>query len=455
MAKAWLKINRTLGTHRSPDGRVDITPARVDHWISQFKRMKSQQLEIPLPWGHQPQADPYSPSNNSEDEFFRSRYNAGHVEDLRKASDGALEFLVNAPGLSVKDGYLVDPKVGTAIKEVSPAICDWPDGAGNVWKDSIRHVALCTLPVVHGQSGFTEVTENNRRELRLSLGVASVRLASGGASMPFPPKKKEEDDLENLDEDSTKQTDDLENLDEDEELQDLGSDEPEPSTEPPMPEAKPDNSAEVSAKMDELKADLEEMGIHIGDCDTSDMAHCLDVFCAAIKTHKATKALGEAENEPEEPPAGEEPNMGANNTPVTEETPPVLMSLRRKVAAIEQVQVSEHKQKQKKVIQHLNKVGFLPKPDTDRLLKELSTVKMGLQHSGRLNKTAVDLEIEVWQKASRRVPALNESLTSAAASGRYDLALDGVEEPQPMAADDDPKASQENIDEMARLCGAL
>ena len=52
-------------------------------------------------------------------------------------------------------------KLKCAIQECSAGIRDWRDGQGRMWPDSLIHVALCALPVVSDQDGFSVALSTN------------------------------------------------------------------------------------------------------------------------------------------------------------------------------------------------------------------------------------------------------------------------------------------------------
>jgi len=192
-----------------------VTRARIARWVDQFHKMRDAQIQVPMPWGHQSQANPlkFDPKANSKDElaFRKSRFNASYIDDLEVGPAG--EMVVTGeipPGLKVNGGALVDEKNHTAIREVSLAANSWTDGDGTKWDDCIRHIAFTPLPVAHKTPGFQEGTPA-KGETRFSISnlvgcspsARAVEFAMAhepdeDKKPKFPPKDEEgdENDLE-------------------------------------------------------------------------------------------------------------------------------------------------------------------------------------------------------------------------------------------------------------------
>lgn len=157
MAKLFRKSLLPLGTHHAPQRVVTVTPDKVRHYVDSFNRIKSAGNKIPIPWGHQLKAVPYGDSEAMK--FAKARWNAGHIERLEvdPLTGGLVMFGTVPPGWEVEPGSgdLINPTDGCRIGEVSVGIGNWRDGSGTVHKDVVVHAALCTLPVIANQSGFS------------------------------------------------------------------------------------------------------------------------------------------------------------------------------------------------------------------------------------------------------------------------------------------------------------
>lgn len=177
------KVRKTVlapGSYQSPQGEVVATPARIKRWVANIKRMKERGINIPSPWGHQANALPEGSDNAA---FLASKMNAGYLLDASVGPKGELVFDLEYPALShdPKSGCLVDPKAGTAIKEVSLGILPkFRDGAGNDYEDVIGHVALTPLPVWAGQEGFQSLALNP------SMMTLALPTASGWKNLAMP-----------------------------------------------------------------------------------------------------------------------------------------------------------------------------------------------------------------------------------------------------------------------------
>ena len=137
-------------TYHSPDGVLEVTPARLRHWSDTFARFKQKNLAVPISWGHA--ADPA----NSQPIKSKSRPpqdTVGYLEQFKLAPDGtSAEVLINVP--RDEDAQ----KVKANLAELSPVIFEsWKDGDGTEWRDCITHVDLVQHPVDHHQTEFQPV----------------------------------------------------------------------------------------------------------------------------------------------------------------------------------------------------------------------------------------------------------------------------------------------------------
>lgn len=159
------------GEHVSPDGIVYATPDRIRRWADRFRKMRERGIRIPVAWGHGPDSLPVE----SEAEFQRSlaQHNAGYLLDLYEDPEtGGLAFEAEAPGvehdpdtksLTYWTRLPTGQEVKGSIAEVSAGINSWQDGTGQLWPDSVIHLALTPLPVCAGQQGFLALSSLRRR----------------------------------------------------------------------------------------------------------------------------------------------------------------------------------------------------------------------------------------------------------------------------------------------------
>ena len=125
-SKAILKC----GTYHSPDGIVDVTPDRLNHWASGIAKLQSVGYSIPSHFDHGSELDLLTPIPN--DELARG------VSRSAQATVGRLkEFRVSADGQSAEIMLeTLTPRAKEAVAAnaiyVSPVIFpQWKDGAGN------------------------------------------------------------------------------------------------------------------------------------------------------------------------------------------------------------------------------------------------------------------------------------------------------------------------------------
>lgn len=151
MARFKKRVIET-GIHHTPDGVQEVSPARLRHWHESIKAIIATGVKPPLSWGHLKSAVPY-PDDHA---YWQSRYQAGRVVGSELSPDGSAWTLeMDAPGVEIDaEGRLVTEatlpdgvKVKAAIDEVSVGAMDWTDGKGHVWNDAPVHLAMTPLPV--------------------------------------------------------------------------------------------------------------------------------------------------------------------------------------------------------------------------------------------------------------------------------------------------------------------
>lgn len=120
------------GQWKHPTKNIDvpINEKRIDQWVSNIKLSRSRGVNLPACKDHKETAD------NSLGEIFDARRNGERLELLiGYKGDDALKV--------AQRNYLsigIDP--------------DFKDSRGNKYGESIRHVAITPVPVIHGQTGF-------------------------------------------------------------------------------------------------------------------------------------------------------------------------------------------------------------------------------------------------------------------------------------------------------------
>jgi hypothetical protein len=140
--------------HYSPDGTLDVTPDRLKHWESTFRRMTEAGHIIPISWDHSEDPSKLAPIEMSASPKKRSaQHTVGKVEEMRVADDGnGLEVTVSLPDEKAAK------KATDNIVGASPVVLkEWTDGNKTVFTDCITHFDLVNHPVDSGQKPFIPV----------------------------------------------------------------------------------------------------------------------------------------------------------------------------------------------------------------------------------------------------------------------------------------------------------
>jgi hypothetical protein len=140
------------GTHHSPDTTLEITPKRLKHWESVFRKMQDAGLGVPIGWDHSDDPSKTVPVKFSTEKGKKrsAKDSVGWLEEFKIAEDGNSAELL----LDIRDKAAAD-KAANNVVELSPIIYkQWKDGANTVWEDCITHADLVLHPVEHGQGPF-------------------------------------------------------------------------------------------------------------------------------------------------------------------------------------------------------------------------------------------------------------------------------------------------------------
>ncbi len=153
------------GTYHSPDGIVEVTPERLQHWQQQFVAMRKAKQVVPVGWDHAEREDALKPVSLSRYKKKRSaRDTIGRLVDFAVRKDGSAEITLD----------IRDPKARQQAERnnvyVSPVIFDsWRDGHGNEYRDVITHVDFVNHPVDHSQGPFRPAEGRVACALRMGL----------------------------------------------------------------------------------------------------------------------------------------------------------------------------------------------------------------------------------------------------------------------------------------------
>ena len=133
-----------VGKYWTNAGLLTVTPQRLKHFEQSGNAMIHGRLSIPLPYNHQPEAEP----TTSQDLANRVKNNTGFASKYYCLGDSLW------CDLDVADKE-AESKLTTTIKFVSPKISPvFTDGRGKVWNDVITHIALTPRPRFIDQTPF-------------------------------------------------------------------------------------------------------------------------------------------------------------------------------------------------------------------------------------------------------------------------------------------------------------
>lgn len=174
-------------------GQLDVNSSRLNHFVEQFERMKSDNVAVPMFWGHQMERD--GPKHSDDRATERARWQAGNLSSVkinRKTGNLRIRAVV-PPGMDIdpETKTLIDPVNHTRHEQFSVGIGDWNNGRNRWYEDAIVHVALTPLPVWVWQDG---VSESPSDQLIALSAEGRVRVKyTLGATMPAtmtPPMGK-------------------------------------------------------------------------------------------------------------------------------------------------------------------------------------------------------------------------------------------------------------------------
>jgi len=369
-----------VGVHQARGGVYHATPERFRNHVRQFQAMKAAGHKVPVCWGHQPGAKPATAAERAELEYWKSKFNAGHLEDLRfDEAKGEMHFAADVPGAERDaQGRLVTwtrlpdgREVQSAISEVSAAIHNFTAGDAREYPDAVTHVALCVLPIIADQPPL------NAAELSADIGeplylAASTFLYELG-SAPVADEKLPEKPAE--------------------------------TTTPEKPAEAPPAAPTVDpkdAQFQDALAALRELGLGLPDDTTKDNFFERVVVAAHAMAHKETME-GEENGD-----AGTEAGGGGGQV---QEERPMMMSLATATDPVIRTflgrEQDAHRKKQLDAITKLRDTGKMPVVDFNRLKEALDGYELSATVEGeRVEQVQqdVDKEISMWLSVCSKVP---------------------------------------------------
>src|SRR5579872_2845151 len=116
------------GRYRTGETLVRATPRRIRHWMAVGNRMLARRLQIPLPWEHQDDAEPWTRGHPAPPELESAGFLRLYFLDRDGHLWGHLEF----PNRETAE------YVRRHVRFVSPQIDErFVDETGRTWRDVI------------------------------------------------------------------------------------------------------------------------------------------------------------------------------------------------------------------------------------------------------------------------------------------------------------------------------
>lgn len=388
MAK-FRKVALKPDTYHSPDGTVEITRERLQHWQQNFRRMSQAGYTIPISWDHADTEDGILPL--SVDDFRRARSAKNTIGrlsaiSLNAGADGAvLEFDVSDPlaeGRANRNEIFVSP----VIKEY------WRDGAGNEYRDVITHVDFVDHPVDHSQSKFARI-ESGSIACAIRMG-----LSGGVFRMAADDKAEDEDETPDFLDGGDADADMGDGADAGGE-DDFAPDDAETvlaaqtEEETPNPDLPKDSTADAdaAAEAEAIVAHLSQLGVELPAAWNFQTDAAGAILLAALKTASRAKTDQAAAQAPAPTDQAAPPDPGAMSA-----TDPgyATMSIEGRYAE------RMHREELKKKLETLLITGRIMPVEFDARMPALKAVRLSLDNTGK-PKTG---ELEAWIKSREPVP---------------------------------------------------
>lgn len=183
----------SVGKHHSPDGVVDVTPQRLQHFANVFGRMKDKGLTVPVDWDHATDVKQAQPLSLGDYKKQRSAKNTvGKLDHVALSPDGNSLSIT----LDVEDKTAAAKAAANTVY-ISPVIFDkWTDGDGETFNDCFTHVDIVNWPVDHKQTPFETVTNTPPAiACAIRMGLSAPAWGKGAKRMATEteePEVKEE-----------------------------------------------------------------------------------------------------------------------------------------------------------------------------------------------------------------------------------------------------------------------
>lgn len=120
---------------------VNVDRKRLDHWASEFKKMKRDGVGVWIPDDHLPLA----------------RSNNGWVQDIWRDGDTLMALCQFIGDDAAKKAARNKVSIGIGISDLGNGQVGVTDGKGRKYPDAIQHLALTPAPVSPGQKPFVSI----------------------------------------------------------------------------------------------------------------------------------------------------------------------------------------------------------------------------------------------------------------------------------------------------------
>ena len=330
-----------VGSYRSPDGQIVVTPDRLRHWEKSFQNVKQAGYNVPVHFNHAKpnELDKLCPIKTDSDSGAEDT--VGHLEGFQVDPSGQSAVLT----MSLKKPSAVESAASNVVY-VSPVLWDeWTDGAAKTHRDIISSVDLVDYPVDYSQGPFEPVKMSAATRNKKSKKPKIVRFSLSAE--------------EPMDEDKTPETPET------------------PAEEQTVPE--------TNSVLSSVLAGLASMKVVLpGDTDTSNFLERLNV---ALMT-KAAQDESENPNEVQEPESPAEP------------VSPQIATMSARVKQLEDRIVTDERNAVKARLDEVLKSGRCTPAEHRVQSQAMSVQRMSLAKDGKVDSG----EIGLWLQSREAIP---------------------------------------------------
>lgn len=368
-----------VGTYHSPDGTVEVTPARLQHWKTQVGRLQKAGYAIPMHWDHAGNdsvdlLEPIKMDTLRQNQARSARNTVGKLVSMDIAKDGkSAELTVQTLTPEATS------KAQSNAVYVSPVLfSEWRDGAGNSYSDTIGSVDLVDYPVDHSQGPFVPVEQRRMScVIRMSTSPKVFRLGEN----PF--KKKKDGDGDGEYNESESSADSNSSGEKSEATDFTAGDEPAGSS-----GNETQNEVTSATSVSDVVGLLAQLQIMLPDDTTT--ANFLDRLRPALMTSISSKA------QPQEPELATE--LPAEQP--TQVDAPQIAAMSARIRELEKTQLESGRNGMRKRLDDCLRTGRITPHEHGVLSKRLATQKMSLTKSNEVRGG----DVEVWIQSREATP---------------------------------------------------